>query len=285
MASDAAYRLAAIDIDDTLLGPDGEISAANAAAIAALRRRGVRVLLASGRNHESMLRFHRELGLGDVPLVSNHGAVVREAEGEVRWLEKSVPAEGTALVTREGRSRGFAVAHHRREGIFLEARSQWTRKYEARGPAPHIIVPDLLWTEGTGVFKVMWLDEPGVISRLASEVKAAYAGALCVTETEPGQIEFTCRTVSKADALARVAERLGVSQREVIAFGDGNNDVPMLEWAGLGVAMSHARESARAAADFVAPDGDPETSLARAIEVVMKDHFGPSGTRTRERRR
>lgn len=271
------FRLAAIDIDDTLLGPDGQISGANSTAVAALRERGVHIVLASGRNHASMIEFHRTLGLGGGPVVSNHGAVVREAEGDVRWYERPAPAEPTCLVTGDGMNRGFSVIHHRREGIFLRERSSWTRKYEERAPTPHIVVRDLLWTGGNDVMKIMWLDEPPVISRVADEVKAHYAGVLTVTETEPGQLEFTCPTVSKAEALSHVANRLGVSPAEVIAFGDGNNDVAMLTWAGLGVAMSHGRDSAKMAADIVAPDGDPETSLARAIELVLSDYFDVPG--------
>lgn len=265
----APIRLAAIDIDDTLLGPDGQISDENAAAVAALRRSGVTVVLASGRNHASMIRFHDALELGAGPLVSNHGAVVQEAISKARWFEQPVPAAGTVAATRDGMIRGFTVIHHRRDGIYLQRRTSWSRKYEARAPVPHIVVADLCWTRGAGVHKVMWMDHPEVISRLAAEVKAAYDRALCVTETEPGQLEFTCPTVNKAVAMAHVARRLGLSSRQVVAFGDGNNDVPMLEWAGIGVAMSHAREAAKAAADIVVPDGDPESSLARGIELVL----------------
>jgi hydroxymethylpyrimidine pyrophosphatase-like HAD family hydrolase len=71
-----------------------------------------------------------------------------------------------------------------------------------------------------------------------------------------------------------VAERLGVPRARVLAFGDGNNDAPMLAWAGLGVAMFHARPAAREAATFVAPAGDPETALARAVRAVIGDDVG-----------
>ena len=278
MSGRGVYRLAAIDIDDTLLGPDGEISEENAAAVARLRKRGIRVVLASGRNHAGMLRFHHALGLGDGPLVSNHGAVVQEAAGNVRWYEQPAPAGPTTRATLHGLGRRFSVVHHRREGIFLQERSAWSRAYEEKAPAPHVIVPDLLWTGGEGVLKIMWLADPEVISRLAPAVEAQYAGELCVTETEPGQLEFTSPTVNKAAALAHVAGRLDILPSQVIAFGDGNNDVPMLEWAGLGVAMSHARESAKAAADLVAPDGDPESALARAISLVLR---GPTSAASR----
>jgi hydroxymethylpyrimidine pyrophosphatase-like HAD family hydrolase len=62
-----------------------------------------------------------------------------------------------------------------------------------------------------------------------------------------------------------LACRLGIPREEVIAFGDGNNDVPLLEWAGMSVAMAHGREGARRAAKKVSPPGDPGTAVARAL--------------------
>ncbi|MBW3630827.1 MAG: Cof-type HAD-IIB family hydrolase [Gemmatimonadetes bacterium] len=267
------FKLAAIDIDDTLLGPDRKVSAANAAPITRLRGRGVRVVLASGRSHTNMIRFHHALELGEGPVVSNHGALVRGATDDSLWFQELTPAGPLASATIEGLSRGFSVVHYRHENVFTQGHSEWTEKLQSRAVVPFIVVPDLLWTRGEGVLKAMWLDEPEVISRLAAEIKASYAGQVCVTETEPGQLEFTSPTVNKAIALAHVAERLGVAREEVLAFGDGNNDAPMLEWAGFGVAMSHASAAAQAAADVITPEGDPETSLARAIELVLAARF------------
>lgn len=269
MNKTAAYRLAAIDIDDTLLGRDGKISAENAAAIAEMRRRGVRVVLASGRSPANMMRFHDALDLGVGPIISNHGAMVREARTDEVWFEEPAPAEGVAAATRDGMARGASVVHYRHEGVYIQDRSLWVEKNQARAPVPHNFVPDLLWAGGQGVFKVMWLQEPAWIVGVAPEARARYAGQLCVTETDPGYLEFTSPRVNKAVALAHVAERLGIAREEVLAFGDGNNDVPMLEWAGLGVAMSHGRQSAKDAADLVSPEGDGETALARAVELVL----------------
>src|SRR5215208_5211004 len=106
------FRLAGVDIDNTLLGPDGRISAENAAAVRELRRRGVQVVLASGRNHVNMLRFHHELGLGDGPIVSAQGGVVRPAGGGAPWLEQSMAPELVARLTRDGLDRGLTVQHY-----------------------------------------------------------------------------------------------------------------------------------------------------------------------------
>jgi Cof subfamily protein (haloacid dehalogenase superfamily) len=267
------FALAAVDIDDTLLGPDARISAANAEAVQEMRRRGVHVVLASGRSHANMLRFHHELGLGDGPVISAQGAVVRPADGGAPWLTQSVHPALVARATRDGLARGFAVQHYRGDAILVQSRTEWTEHDQSRNDARQTYVDDLLADglapDGAGVAKLIWLGAPGAIAAAAAEVAPAYAGTLTVTPTDPPYLEFYATATSKAAALAVVAERLGVPRERVLAFGDGNNDAPMLAWAGLGVAMPHARPAAREAATFVAPAGDPETALARAVRAVI----------------
>jgi hydroxymethylpyrimidine pyrophosphatase-like HAD family hydrolase len=178
-----------------------------------------------------------------------------------------------AAVTRDGRARGFAVQHYRPSGIHTETRTRWTEYDQSRNSEPHVEVRDLL-TAGDGgavpadVVKMIWLGDPDAITRAVPEAHARHDAHLAVLRTDAPYLEFSPPNVNKATALAAVAESLGVSQAEVVAFGDGSNDAAMLAWAGLGVAMPHAAPSALAAADRVGPAGDAETALARAIEMV-----------------
>jgi hypothetical protein len=71
--------------------------------------------------------------------------------------------------------------------------------------------------------------------------------------------------------VAAVATAAGISHKAVLAFGDGHNDVTLLSWAGLGVAMPHGRAAAHAAAQMVAPHGDPESALSRAVDLITKE--------------
>jgi Cof subfamily protein (haloacid dehalogenase superfamily) len=273
------FALAAIDIDDTLVGPDGVISAANAAAVARLLAEGTRVVLASGRSYANMLPFHRALGLPAGPIISAQGAVVQDSDtGAVRFAYAMRPAD-VADVTRDGRARGFAVQHYRAAGIHVEVRTRWTEFDQTRNSEPHRHLPDLLASGDESddesddapddVMKIIWLGDPDAITSAVAPAHARYDGRLTVTRTDPPYLEFSAPNVNKATALAAVAEELGVAQARVLAFGDGNNDAAMLAWAGLGVAMPHAHPAARAAADRVGPDGDPETALARAVAMVL----------------
>ena len=267
------FALAAVDIDDTLVGPDGVISAANAAALAKLVAAGTRVVLASGRSHANMLPFHHALGLPPGPIISAQGAVVQESDtGEVRFARAMSPAD-VADVTRDGREQGFAVQHYRPSGIYVETRTRWTEYDQARNVEPHRHVHDLLTTGADGgapddVVKMIWLGDHDAITDAVAHAHARYDARLTVTRTDPPYLEFSAANVSKATALAAVAEELGVPRAQVVAFGDGNNDAAMLAWAGVGVAMPHARPSAQAAADHIGPEGDLETALARAVEMV-----------------
>src|SRR5207302_7713029 len=90
---------------------------------------------------------------------------------------------------------------------------------------------------GTEPTKMILIDTPETTDRLLEQFRARYGGALYITKTNPEYLEFMNPTASKGEALRLTAKRLGTAQAETIAFGDGNNDLPMIEWAGLGVAM------------------------------------------------
>ena len=220
-----------------------------------------------------MLPFHRSLGLGDGPVISSQGALVADPEPpRTVWRATPLPTGLVAEITRDGLARGHGVTQYRVSGVHLQRRTRWTDWDESRGVDPQRLVPDLLALDDAAdpVLKIMWLDEPEQMTAELPGVAALYNGRAVVTATDPPYLEFAAPEATKATALAAVAERLGVPREGVLAFGDGNNDAPMLAWAGLGVAMDHARPAARAAAALVAPAGDPETALARAVAAVLR---------------
>ena len=266
------FKLAAVDLDDTLLGPDKRIGPANRNAIARLQSLGCQVILASGRRHENMLPFHRELGLRGFA-VSCQGAAARHV-GTGQFIHHAPLDPPTAAeVTEAGLQRRVTVMYWSSQGVCASERSPWVRRYEAdcNDPVPIADVTSMLHKPAE---KVIWAAEPPLIATLAPQMRRRYEGRLNVIVTDDWFLEFSSPDATKAAGVAAVAQSLGVEPEEVLAFGDGNNDVPMLEWAGLGVAMSHARPAARAAAKMVAPDGDPETSFARAVDGVVKASLG-----------
>lgn len=266
MSDSNEIRLVAIDIDGTLLGPDGTMSRENLEAVHRLRADGREVVLASGRSHANMLPFHKALDLSS-PLVSVHGGVVREPDGRVIGAQ-TLHHDLVAELTRLGRKEKLSVMHYRDSGVFLERATAITEYDQSRNAEPQRLVDDLM-ADCSGVHKVMWVGEPDNVSRAQSLHEKELQLSADLYDTDPLYLEFVPKGVSKAAGLELLAGQFGIDSQRVAAFGDGNNDVPMLAWARFGVAMAHATSAARGAAALVGPDGCSATALARAINLLF----------------
>lgn len=265
------FRLAAVDLDDTLLGPDKEISRANYDAIHRLVQAGVLVVLASGRRHENMRRFYKELDLSSGWIVSCNGAMARnETTGETIH-EQLLPQEMVGAILADGEQFGITQNFYHRDGtLFVNATNEWTEIYKARTKAELDVIGDILSLSDQPALKIIWVTSEENALELGAKMRQKHGDdALHIVITDPEYLEFMAQGVNKAAGLAHVAERLGIPASDCVAFGDGNNDVEMLQWAGYGVAMPHARLAAQEAANIVAPDGDPETAFARAVDMLF----------------
>lgn len=272
------YRLAAIDIDDTLVGPDKRVSEENRAAIQRLRAGGCRVVLASGREHSSMRLFADHLELDDY-LVSSQGALVEHTRrGDVLW-HRPVDADMAVHLVEVGRARGAEVLLYTRAGIFASPDSPWVTRDRETVDGTLVFQPgDLLALAATGPLKVLWYGAAATVALWAPEMAGTHGSRAEIVVTAPELLEFNAPDATKATALAAVARHYGIAQADVVAFGDGLNDVAMLRWAGAGVAVGHAMPEARDAADIVIADGDPSTSLARGIATLLAG-AGPDAKR------
>lgn len=264
-----SYRLAAIDLDDTLLGPDKQISPQNADAVKFLQGQDIQIVLASGRRHENILRFHQQLDLCGA-IVSSHGALVKDAETDTILQHNSVPLELAAKVMADGLTRNLTLICYYTDGVYVSETNELTQLYQQRSGEAIIEDNNLLENKFSDApLKVIWTGDPQQINALHDTAKDAYQQLLNITPTDPEHLEFTVLGADKGIGVAAVAHHYHIPQTEVIAFGDGHNDVPLLTWAGFGVAMSNARPSAIAAAKLVSPPGNPETSFARAVATVF----------------
>lgn len=263
------YHLAASDLDGTLLSPQKEISPANLAAVHALQARGARFILASGRRHQNSIRFYREVGLNGL-LISCAGALIKDPDtGETLREVTLAPATAAKLVS-EGRAGGFTVVYYHRDHLYVAERNHWTDLYESRvGEKVELYPGSLDDLRGEAALKIVWYGEPARLKERRARTEEAYKDRATVVATDPENLEFVAPTADKAAALAAVCAFYQVEQAATLAFGDGENDAPMLRWAGLGVAVDGAAEAAKSAARLEGQDGAKETRFARAVEAVF----------------
>ncbi len=263
------YRLAAIDLDGTLLNPDRRISPENKAAIRKLRAAGIEVVLASGRKHEDIYRFHQELEL-ESPILSCHGALVKDPlTGEVisnRYIARDIVLH----LIQEAIANELSWVVYDQRGVHLCPSQYWLSEYVRRTcfDRPNICnsIDDYAFTHAE---KVNWMGDEEAIRTQFRRMSDAFAGQLTIVITDPDHLEFTLHGADKASGLIDLIDCMGIAKEEVLAFGDSNNDVTMLSWAGLGVAMSHGTSQARLAAKMISPPGDEGASLARAVDSIL----------------
>jgi len=272
------FKLAAIDLDGTLLGHDGQISAANRQAVRRLQNAGLEVALASGRHYENMRRYAEALGVQW--LVSSQGGELSDLNRTVVLTADFLPAARVAEISDLAAARGFTTLGYGIDGVFTNASWNSEMDFYAQFTSyrPHHRSPaDFAKLQ---LFKLIWM---GAALDLDQAVQAGLVNPaqVQVVRTHAKFLEFMPVGVTKASALKLLAARLGVQPAEAITFGDGDNDVPMLEWAGLSVAMAHGWPAALQKATYVSPAGPSDSALARAVDLLFdKKHIVEAGVGT-----
>jgi Cof subfamily protein (haloacid dehalogenase superfamily) len=264
------YRLSAIDLDGTLLGPDKAISEQNAAAVRRLNENGAQVIIASGRRHQNSVRFQRQLRLTG-PIIACQGGLIRDGESgnviEAHFLPQAVARE----IVGEAEKAGVQAIYYHLDHLYVPERNdRWIDLYESRVGERAETLPDLRQLDGRRALKIVWYGDPVALRKIRPTIAVQYHGKVDVLSTESENLEFMPRGINKAAALEKVAREFGVLREQVLAFGDGENDVQMLEWVGMGVAMRHGNAAAITAARIVSPPGPPETAFARAVDVLFE---------------
>jgi Cof subfamily protein (haloacid dehalogenase superfamily) len=246
--------LVAADLDGPLVGRDLSWAEGLPQALATLREGGVRTVICTGRMLQSTRRVVARLGLGEGPVVCYQGALVADlTSGE--WL-RHVPMDGVtaAEVVRHVRAMGRQLNAYIDDLLYVERVTDWARRYAEHVEVAIDTVDDLeaevLRRPPT---KLVLVTSSADVDEILPGLQERWRGLLYVTRSQPDYIEFADGSVSKSAALAWLCARLGVARRAVVAFGDGMNDIDMLEWAGLGVAVAEAAGPVRAAADLVVP--------------------------------
>jgi Cof subfamily protein (haloacid dehalogenase superfamily) len=253
------YRLLALDLDGTTVD-DGQLPTPRVRrAIAAATTAGVHVIVATGRPYVSARRYGAALDLC-TPLICFQGALVKECGGAERTLfAEAVPAAPFAEVVALAQARGLELNIYTEETIYHGPTAYSQEFYDRWFGLATQPVADLgatfarLRAEARPVLKGLFISEESASNQLTAELQARVGGRLTVMRSHPLFVEVTSPNVSKGNALAFLADWYGIPQAETIAVGDSGNDLSMVEWAGLGVAVANATPEVRAAANWIAP--------------------------------
>jgi hypothetical protein len=260
------FKLAGIDVDGTLLGPDLKISPENLRALRLLHERKVELVIASGRHYLGVAPFLR--ALPEVRwLVSFQGGEVSDRDRKLILARTFMSVGHLENALDQVKRFGLTPVVYGIDGVFTYlARNSNLAFYQSlSGLEPVLTSRENL--SRVPAFKVLGVEEE-------AQITAAMAGSAAAFEfdrvrTHGRIVEFMPQGVTKATGLQTLASHLGISAAEALAFGDAENDIPMFKWAGYSVAMAHGWPAAIASASQTSAVGPPESALARAINGVL----------------
>ena len=265
-------RLIATDLDDTLLDAGSALTARARAALEAAMTAGCGVAIVSGRMLEATLPFAREIGV-NAPMVIYNGAMVYDHRSGETLYARRIPFETALGMLRMIEAMGLYVQLYPGMGYFCDTPLPQTEVYakQIRVPVTPVHMPLSRWLEEhpCDPQKLLLIDTPEGATAAQAALTKAFPSGVCCMKSKPHYLEIMPEGVNKGHALAALAEGLGVAPGEVMAFGDGENDVPMLTFAGAGFAMANGCEPARTRARHIAPP-NTEDGVAQVVEQYLR---------------
>ncbi|TYP53781.1 Cof-type HAD-IIB family hydrolase [Thermosediminibacter litoriperuensis] len=286
----APYKLIALDIDGTLITSRYTLTRRTRKALKKAMDNGMLVTLATGRLFRSACCLARCIPV-NVPIVSNDGALIRDVFSGETIFFRPVPQDlAEAILTAAGCYPSFEVQ------VFLKDRKlfagadyrmmqfkrflRFSRRYSLIGCYNYLRDFVFVPVENAGSIdevkrrlteppaKIVIYGDPGELEAFKKELKDVLGERIYITSAIKNCIDILDGGVSKARGLSVLAEHLGIKREEIIAIGDNMNDLEMLEYAGLGVAMGNAPDAVKQKADFVTARND-EDGIALFLEGLL----------------
>jgi len=237
------------------------------AAIAATRAAGIHVVLVTGRMFQAVRPYALEAGLDD-PVVCYQGAVVAEPVSG-RWLRHvPIPLELARETIAAVNEAGFALNCYVDDELYVAEVTPEARRYADFQHLELHAVGDLLEWLDQPPTKLVVIEDPAVLDDLKQRMLARFDGRLYISKSLPYFLEFASPDVTKAAGLDFLSEHVGFSRERTVAFGDGENDVELIDWAGYGVAVANAHDRVKEVANFVCPSVDEE-GVAQVLEAFL----------------
>ena len=204
----------------------------------------------------------------DDPVICYQGAVVAEP-GTGRWLRHvPIPLELAREAIAALNDEGFGLNCYVGDELYVAEVTPGARRYADFQHLELHPVGDLLGWLHDPPTKLVVIDDPHVLDDLKQRMIARFDGRLYISKSLPYFLEFASPDVTKAAGLDFLAEHLGFARERTVAFGDGENDVELVDWAGYGVAVENAHDRVKEVADFVCPPVTEE-GVAQVLEAYL----------------
>ncbi len=266
------YKLIAIDMDGTLLDSENNVSNRTKEAIIKAKEKGVHVVLSTGRILKSALYYSKQLELKNPIVASNGGIMIDEDENVIfkNPLDKRSIKEIIKLADDEN-----VYCHLYDETRFYSSRrvQEVLDFYSEANKSMSIElqlfndIDEILNSENMNIYKLIFIDEDRQKLQSFREKISTFEN-ISISSSWSNNVEAMGLNVSKGNALKKLAEKLNIRIEEIMAIGDSENDLSMLNMAGLSIAMGNGAQNIKDKSDYITDTNDND-GVAKAIEKFI----------------
>lgn len=246
-------KLLALDVDGTLVDETLTIPNRVREAVVEAQNRGVTVTLATGRMLEATAPFARELNV-EAPLICYQGGLIQAPDADQPLYRATMDRELVREALAWRAECGWHTVLYADGALFIAERRHPESFYR------NLLGENIHWVDDLASVldhhepvKFLFIADSPEADQIEAAMRERFEGQMEVVRSHANFVEGNPLGVSKGEALRRLADHLDVPRSRVMAIGDQGNDVPMLTWAGVGVAIGNASPAAKAAADWIAP--------------------------------
>lgn len=273
------YKMIVLDLDGTLTNRDKVVTEYTKQVLMKAQEQGTIVVLASGRPSYGVLPLAEQLKLdqhGGYILSFNGGIIMNCATREVVF-QKKLPVEANRRIVQLARNEGVDLLTYQDDLIITNDAACKYVDIEARINKLEVRqIEDLESYLDFSVPKFLLMDDGDYLALVEGRAKAALGKNFSIYRSEPFFLEILPRGIDKAQCLAQLLEIIHVKREEMIACGDGYNDLSMIRFAGLGVAMENAVLPVRNAADYIT-DSNNDDGVAHVVERFLLNSENSAG--------
>ena len=266
------YKLIALDLDGTLKNSNNEITPKTKEALIKAQELGVKVVLASGRPTPGLRHEAHELELEKYEgyILSFNGARVVDLKTKETIYEQTLTIDEAKKAYDHAKEYNLACMTYEDDVIVTEDIDDEYVNVESRiNDIEKKKVDSFKNNLKNPIHKVLLTGQPDYVGNIVDEFKEPFGDTLSIYRSAPYFIEVMAKGIDKAASLDRLAKSLGIKQEEVMAFGDGYNDLSMIEYAGMGVAMGNAVDEVKERANLVTLSND-EDGIAKVLSKYIE---------------
>ncbi len=263
-------KLIAIDIDGTLLNDDKEVSRENREAIRRAEKKGIYVILATGRMYRSAKKLGH-LFTTELPFISYNGGLIREFNDGKILMQKDMPKEFARPVFTKLKEYGLSINFYINDHLFGDEGNKNIKGYAEYIEVPYTIMKDeeiFKHIDEMDIMKMVAMGDEKDIDIFLAKEKEIFNESLHLVKSLPFMLEIANKEVNKGNALAKLGEILGIKQNEMMAIGDNMNDEEMLDYVANPFVMANGSELLLAK-NYMKTKSNNEDGVAYAISQFL----------------